>query len=126
MTMQIVQEISAVVSAADTLTPTISKRRVASPISAANGQTVLLAGPISQERLRGRHGIPFLDRIPEVGRLVSATANSDARKELVVFVRPAVVRGNRDAQPVTEALRTQLMDAGLHRGAAPRSAVIKP
>ncbi|MFE1597980.1 type II secretion system secretin GspD [Methylobacterium sp. ID0610] len=124
VTMQIEQEISAVVAGSDTLTPTISKRRVASTISVANGQTVLLAGLISDKRQRERDGIPFLSRIPEVGRLFSSTDNAAERTELVVFIRPVVVRNGRDAQRVAEDYRGQILDSGVRRGA--RAPVYKP
>jgi general secretion pathway protein D len=125
VTLQIEQEISAVVAAADTLTPTISKRRVASMISVANGQTVLLAGLISEKRQRERDGIPFLNRIPNVGSLFSSTDNSAERTELVVFIRPVVVRNAGDARAVTENYRDKLLDAGVRRGARPQAPVYK-
>lgn len=130
VTMQIEQEISAVVDAQKTLTPTISKRRVASMISVPNGQTVLLAGLIQEKNQRGRDGIPFLSRLANVGELFSSTDNSADRTELVVFIRPVVVRSGRDAQRVAEDYRGQLYDAAARRGgrvpAAARPAVVKP
>ncbi|TXN07561.1 type II secretion system protein GspD [Methylobacterium sp. WL103] len=128
VTMQIEQEISAVVGASNTLTPTISKRRVASTISVANGQTVLLAGLISEKRQTSRDGIPFIDRIPNVGDLFSSVDNGAQRTELVVFIRPVVVRSGRDAQRVAEDYRGKLLDAGARRGAAlpARRPVYKP
>ncbi|MFK5600337.1 type II secretion system secretin GspD [Methylobacterium sp. HMF5984] len=125
VTLQIEQEISAVVSAADTLTPTISKRRVASTISVANGQTVLLAGLISEKRQRERDGIPFLNRIPNVGALFSSTDNGAERSELVIFIRPVVVRNAGDARAVTENYRDKLLDASVRRGARPQAPVYK-
>lgn len=126
VTLQIEQEISAVVAASDTLTPTISKRRVASMISVANGQTVLLAGLISEKRQRERDGIPFLNRIPNVGALFSSTDNAAERTELVVFIRPVVVRNAGDAQAVADDYRGKLLDAGVRRGARPQAPVYKP
>jgi general secretion pathway protein D len=54
--LNIEQEISAVADNvnANTLTPTVSQRRVASSIAVANGQTVLLAGLVSESQTRGR------------------------------------------------------------------------
>ncbi|KQT47679.1 type II secretion system protein GspD [Methylobacterium sp. Leaf456] len=130
VTMQIEQEISAVVDTVKTLTPTISKRRVASMISVPNGQTVLLAGLIQEKNLRGRDGIPFLSRLANVGDLFSSTDNAADRTELVVFIRPVVVRSGRDAQRVAEDYRGQLYDAAARRGgrapAAARPVVVKP
>lgn len=129
VTMQVEQEISAVADTTKTLTPTISKRRVASMISVPNGQTVLLAGLIQERNKRGRDGIPFLSRLANVGELFSSTDNEAERTELVVFIRPVVVRSGRDAQRVAEDYRGQLYDAAARRGGrapAPRTAVVKP
>ena len=70
--LNIEQEISSVAdnANANTLTPTVSQRRVASSIAVASGQTVLLAGLISETQNRSRNGIPGLDKIPGVRRAV--------------------------------------------------------
>src|SRR4029077_11618539 len=62
--LNIEQEISSVAdnANANTLTPTVSQRRVASSITVTSGQTVLLAGLVSQTQSRGRNGIPGLDK----------------------------------------------------------------
>src|SRR5262249_21887791 len=57
--LEVEQEISNVSPAtAASLTPTVSERRVKSSISVASGQTVLLAGLISEQQNGSRNGIP--------------------------------------------------------------------
>ena len=58
--LDIEQEISNVAAnaTANTLTPTVSQRKVKSSIAVATGQTVLLAGLISERQERDRSGIP--------------------------------------------------------------------
>ena len=66
--LDIEQEISSVAAGSTgSLTPTISQRRVKSSIAVASGQTVLLAGLISESENRQRQGIPILDSIPGFG-----------------------------------------------------------
>jgi general secretion pathway protein D len=108
VTMQIEQEISSVVGGSETLTPTISKRKVASNISVVSGQTVLLAGLISEKREKRRNGIPGLIELPGLGDLFSTTNNGSGRTEIVVFIRPVVVRSGEDAQTVAEEFRSRL------------------
>jgi general secretion pathway protein D len=111
VTLDIEQEISNVSpnSATGSLTPTISQRRVKSSISVVTGQTVLLAGLISETQSRGRNGIPFLDQIPVLGDAAS-TGNSKslARTELIIFIRPQVIKDGVDAAAVAEELRSRL------------------
>lgn len=111
--LDIEQEISNVntaASAASSLTPTVSQRRVASSISVATGQTVLLAGLISETQNRASNGIPFLDNLP--GPLGDAFAtmrnNGLTRTELIIFIRPQVIRDGVDAHFVAEELRAKL------------------
>lgn len=112
VTMQIDQEISAVSSGSNSLTPTISKRRVASNISVVSGQTVLLAGLISKRNERGKNGIPILGDIQGIGNLFSQRSSAKDRTELVVFIRPMVIRSGEDAQSVAEEFRSRLTVMG--------------
>src|SRR5262249_61999567 len=59
ISLEIDQEISNVVNPdQQTLTPTISQRRVHSSVAVASGQTVLLAGLISERYQQSNAGIP--------------------------------------------------------------------
>ena len=111
VSLDIEQEISNVSPNSQTgsLTPTISQRRVKSSISVVTGQTVLLAGLISETQSRARTGIPFLDQVPVLGD-AAATVNSKAltRTELIIFIRPQVIKDGVDAAAVAEELRSRL------------------
>lgn len=111
VTLDIEQEISNVSpnSTTGSLTPTISQRRVKSSISVVTGQTVLLAGLISETQSRARNGIPFLDQIPVLGDAASTVNTKQlARTELIIFIRPQVIRDSVDAAAVAEELRSRL------------------
>jgi general secretion pathway protein D len=108
---------------AGSLTPTISDRHVKSSISVASGQTVLLAGLISDEIDRTRQGIPVLDKIPGIGDLFSQQSGTKVRTELIIFIRPTVIRDPVDAHMVAEEMRSKLNGEqvggnfpGLHNG----------
>src|SRR5262249_24629469 len=93
--LDIEQEISNVAPTpgANTLTPTLSQRRVKSSISVASGQTVLLAGLISERQQRGSTGMPLLDQLPwPLGTVFSDRVNGLIRTELIIFIRPQIIR----------------------------------
>lgn len=92
----------------NSLTPTVSTRKVQSSVAVASGQTVLLAGLISDTQNRNRNGIPGLDQIPGVGDVFSQTDISVKRTELIIFIRPQIIRDGADAHFVAEELRTKL------------------
>jgi len=109
--LDIEQEISNVTPTTGTnsLTPTISQRRVKSSIAVASGQTVLLAGLISERQQRGSTGVPLLSQLPEpLSGLFSDRTNGLVRTELIIFIRPQIIRDSVDAHFVAEELRSKL------------------
>src|ERR1700736_3674212 len=107
--LDVEQEISNVSpQTAASLTPTVSERKVRSSISVATGQTVLLAGLISEQQNNSRNGIPLLDQIPGLGDGFSHRDNKTTRTELIIFIRPQIIRDGTDAHFVAEELRSKL------------------
>ena len=103
------QEISSVQrSQAQSLTPTISQRKVSSTVSVTSGQTVMLGGLISERQQRGRDGLPVLGDLPLIGDAFRSNQNSGSRTELIILIRPQVIRDSMDAQNVAEQMRSQL------------------
>jgi general secretion pathway protein D len=110
--LDIEQEISSIAAASvatPTLTPTVSQRRVKSTIAVASGQTVLLAGLITETENKQRQGIPGLDQLPgALGDSFSHQNTSRARTELILFIRPTVVKDAVDAHVIAEEMRSKM------------------
>ena len=108
--LDIEQEISNVAdtSTPGSLTPTLSQRKVKSSISVASGQTVLLAGLIGETQSRTRSGVPVLDQIPGIGEAFTQNNKVVQRTELIIFIRPQIIRDSVDASLVAEELRAKL------------------
>ncbi|OLP57742.1 type II secretion system protein GspD [Xaviernesmea oryzae] len=111
VTLDIQQEISNVVDNSggrDGLTPTISQRRVKSQIAVPSGQTVMLAGLISNKTTNGRSGLPGSQNWGFLGELLSTHDNHAERNELVIFIKPQVIHDQFDAQAAAEQFRARL------------------
>jgi general secretion pathway protein D len=107
--LEIEQEISNVLpGAANALNPTIQERKVKSSISVASGQTVLLAGLIQDQKNENKSGIPVLDQLEGIGNAFSGQDNQKSRTELIIFIRPQIIRDAADAHTVAEELRSKL------------------
>jgi general secretion pathway protein D len=107
--LEVDQEISNVVNPdQQTLTPTIAQRRVHSTVSVVSGQTVLLAGLISERNQQTRSGIPGLREIKFLGDLFGNTSNSKSRSEIIIFIKTKLIRNSVDAGAVTEEFRDRL------------------
>jgi general secretion pathway protein D len=123
--LDIEQEISSVAAGSTPLQPTISQRQVKSSISVASGQTVLLAGLITETENKQRQGIPLLDSIPVLGDAFSHADTSRARTELILFIRPTVIKDALDAHVVAEEMRSK-MNSRLVGTSLPVAAVDPP
>ena len=109
--LDVEQEISNVpTSSSNTpnLTPTVSERKVKSSILVANGQTVLLAGLISEQQNGTRNALPVFDQIPVLGDAFGHQDNNTTRTELIIFIRPQIIHNGSEAHIVAEELRSKL------------------
>jgi len=89
--------------------PDFAQRRVKSAIQVVNGQTVLLAGLIGNTQERTRDGIPGLDQLPLFGDVFSPNNSKGIRRtELIIFIRPQIIRDGIDAAFVAEELRAKI------------------
>jgi general secretion pathway protein D len=109
--LEVEQEVSSVVNdqnSQPTLTPTISERRIHSTVSVTSGQTVLLGGLISDNTQNAHGGIPGLSDIKILGGLFGNIDNSNTRTEIIVFIKPELIRNSLDFGSVTEEFREKL------------------
>jgi general secretion pathway protein D len=107
--MEVEQEISNVANSSQpTLTPTISQRRVHSTIAVTSGQTVLLGGLISDQDQKTKSGIPVLNDVPVVGDLFGTKSGQKQRTEIIMFIKPRLIRNSVDARGVAEEFRSSL------------------
>lgn len=109
--LDISQEVSDVSSrtVAGISSPIISTRRVATSIAAMDGQVLALGGLFRDSRSFGKNGLPILSRIPVLGSLLFGnTKNLQQRTELIILLKPHVVRNPDEGRAVTEELRAKI------------------
>jgi general secretion pathway protein D len=114
VTLDILQDVSDVASTLTTPginSPTFEDRNVTSRVVVQDGQTVGLAGLISDNTTTGNQGIPWLKDVPLLGALAGNQNNTRQRTELLVLITPHVVHDQRDARELTEDMRDQLINA---------------
>jgi len=114
VTLDVSQEVSAVqpaVTTAGISSPTFSDRAVTSRVAIQDGQTIGLAGLISDSDSRQNQGIPFLKNIPLLGDAFANQNNQRTRTELLVLITPHIIRTQSDAAAFTADLREELPNA---------------
>ena len=76
----------------DVSQPIIGKRKAESFVSAANGETIVLAG-LQQTKANKSDGEVFaLSDIPLIGNLFKPSQEKLERTELIIFIRPTIVK----------------------------------
>jgi MSHA type pilus biogenesis protein MshL len=68
--------------------PETSMKSMSTLVRVRNGETVAVGGLITSENAKRIKGVPFLSRIPLIGKVFSYERQRRARKELVVFITP--------------------------------------
>jgi general secretion pathway protein D len=110
VTLDVEQDISSVQNNnSPTLTPTISQRRIRSTVAVANGQTVMLAGLISEQDNSTINGLPGISQIKFLRDILSSHDTTGQRDELIVFIRPKIISSAADAEQVTTEFRNRLL-----------------
>lgn len=107
--MEISQEVSNVApGSGDDLTPTIQQRSIASSVAVQSGETVVLGGLIRENTSEQEAGVPFLYRLPLIGRLFGQRSTNQERTELVALITPRVVQNASEARAITEEFRDRV------------------
>jgi general secretion pathway protein D len=109
--MQDVSDVSTTLTTPGINSPTFNERNVTSRVVVQDGQTIGLAGLITDSASHDNQGIPWLKDIPILGLLAGSQNNKRQRTELLILITPHVIHDQRDARALTDDLREQLINA---------------
>ncbi|MBG23038.1 MAG: type II secretion system protein GspD [Idiomarinaceae bacterium] len=90
------QEVSSL-SGATAVDITINKRTLKTTVMADDGETIVLGGLIDEDVQESESKIPLLGDIPLVGALFRSTSTTKQKRNLMVFLRPTIVRDSGTA-----------------------------
>ena len=102
--------------------PTTSKRSIESNVLVADGSIIVLGGLLEDSYQQGEDKVPLMGDLPVVGNLFRSESRSRKKTNLMVFLRPVVVR---DAA-ASDALMIDRYDAirALQHSAQPASSAV--
>jgi general secretion pathway protein D len=72
--------------------PNTTKRTLNSEIAVRDRDTVILGGFIRSDKSKSKSGVPLLMDIPLLGNLFTYRADSKDRSEMIVMIRPTVLK----------------------------------
>jgi general secretion pathway protein D len=72
--------------------PNTDKRTLSSQVAVKDRDTIILGGAIRSQKTANNNGVPLLKDIPILGVLFSSKTSSKTRDELLVLMRPTVLK----------------------------------
>ena len=80
----------------------LNKREIQTTVTVDDGQIVALGGLLDDNERRTIEKIPLLGDIPALGQLFRSRAKSREKTNLMVFIRPTILRSADDARKLAE------------------------
>jgi general secretion pathway protein D len=87
--------------------PPINSKSVTSQVAVQSGQTVFLGGLIQESANVSQSGLPFLSRVPVIGRLFGSKLSANDRTETLVMITPTVIENSADLEAVSRDLEDE-------------------
>lgn len=103
---------SAVLQASDLIT---NERILQTKVLAADRSTVVLGGLIKDDVQDGSQKVPLLGDIPLLGRLFRNDATQVVKTNLLIFIRPTIIRDDRQLEGATAEKYRYIRDQQLER-----------
>ena len=122
--LQIYQEVSSVADTSNPAGVITNTRSIESTVLVDDGQIIVLGGLIQDSVNGGVSKVPLLGNIPVLGGLFRYNNHSRTKTNLMVFLRPTILRDSRSADAVTgerydyirgEQIRAEPVRGAVHR-----------
>ena len=79
----------------------INKRQIKTTVTVGDGEILVLGGLLDDNERRTIEKVPFLGDIPALGQLFRSRARSHVKTNLMVFIRPTILRSAADRDALT-------------------------
>lgn len=103
--LEISQEVSSIAgvltsAAGDFVT---NKRQIETTVLANDGEIIVLGGLLQDDEQIDIEKVPFLGDLPLIGRAFRSEGRTRTKTNLMVFLRPTIIRNADDARPLTQS-----------------------
>jgi general secretion pathway protein D len=94
-----------------------NERKIETKVMAQDGDIVVLGGLVKDDVQDSQQGVPFLQDIPLLGRLFRNDVVSVTKSNLLVFIRPTIVRDDEALRGATAEKYRYIRDQQAERRA---------
>lgn len=113
--LKIEQENSGITQGGGAVDLITNKRTISTTVLVEDGGMIVLGGLITDTALEGESRVPILGSIPLIGELFRTRNGSKEKRNLMVFIRPTILRDGVDAAIETNAKYNVLRNQQLIR-----------
>lgn len=82
--------------------PPINTRKISTEAAVQSGDTIMLAGLVTDRGNDVSRGVPGLSRLPVVGALFGSKRRESGRTEVIVLLTPTIVRNGQESRQLTD------------------------
>jgi general secretion pathway protein D len=100
--LKIEQEVSNVAAANGAVDVRFNKRELNTSVLVQDGQMLVLGGLIDERTQESESKVPLLGDIPLLGYLFRSTSTKVEKKNLMIFIKPTIIRGGMTADGITQ------------------------
>ncbi|MCG9723712.1 type II secretion system secretin GspD [Vibrio brasiliensis] len=100
--LNIEQEVSNVLGANGAVDVRFAKRQLNTSVMVEDGAMIVLGGLIDERALESESKVPLLGDIPYLGHLFKSTSTQVEKKNLMVFIKPTIIRDGMTADGITQ------------------------
>ena len=93
----------------------INKREINTTVTVGDGEIIALGGLLDDNERRTIQKVPFLGDIPVLGELFKSRGKSRVKTNLMVFIRPTILKDPNDARRFSSARYDYIRDRQLHQ-----------
>lgn len=114
--LKIEQESSSLAQGASSAVDLITnKRTISTTVMVDDGGIIVLGGLITDSAREGENRVPILGRIPILGEFFKTRSGTKEKRNLMVFIRPTILRDAREAAVETNSKYNLMRDQQLAR-----------
>jgi general secretion pathway protein D len=92
-----------------------NKRAISNQVMVEDGQTIVLGGLLEDNLTEGKSQVPILGSIPIIGNLFKSRNSKKVKNNLLVFIRPTILRNGAEATIETNSKYNFMRDMQLER-----------
>jgi len=111
--LTIEQQTGAVISGTSSSRPETTKRSIQTAVVVNNKDILVLGGLIEAQKDAAESKVPILGDIPFIGNLFSRERDITQKKNLMVFIRPVILRTKEDSNNVSYSKYDHIRDSQL-------------